>query len=226
MYPAEPEFRFLHTDIFRIAMLSVTAFRAKMAIDADGCPLAYHPGNTGLDDLKHAGYTGNWWGVATHDASTGGEPLIQKAGDPAPGYYVSTTSLVDNSLPYADPLRYADARSLPYFVLPDRFSPRIALGDIAWVYNENNGSSAFAVFADAGPDVGEGSMFLAALLGIDNNPRDGGVADGVLFFIFEGSGRGNGVIPSAREINAAGTRLMKTLVREELIKTIPVISGH
>ncbi len=220
MYRSEADFYFLQTEIRQFPEISVTAFRAKMAIDADGCPFAYHPENTGLDDLKHAGYPGNWWGIATHDASASGNPLIQIATDPAPGYFVSTTSLVNHALPYRDPRRYADAASLPYFVLPDRFRPSIILGDIAWVYNEANRKSAFAVFADAGPDVGEGSMFLAGLLGIDDNPRSGGVDGGVLFFVFDGSGSGNGYIPTIDEINGRGEDLMRPLKAEDLVLSI------
>ena len=35
-----------------------------MTIDADGAPNAYHPDNTGLDDLANAGTPGRWEGLA------------------------------------------------------------------------------------------------------------------------------------------------------------------
>lgn len=37
----------------------------------------------------NAGRPDNWWGIVTRH----GEPVIQGANDPAPGCYVSTTSL-------------------------------------------------------------------------------------------------------------------------------------
>ena len=70
--------RFNKTDIFKIDGLPVTCFQTGMAIDADGSPRAYHPDNTGLDDLKHGGYPGNWWGIATSNELTTGEPLSTK----------------------------------------------------------------------------------------------------------------------------------------------------
>src|SRR5579872_5891755 len=88
-------FNFNKTAIFQMEGLPIVCFHAGMAIDADGSPRAYHPDNTGLDDLKHGGYPGNWWGVATSNELSTGEPLLQNSSDPAPGNYVSTTSLID-----------------------------------------------------------------------------------------------------------------------------------
>lgn len=210
-------FSFNKTAIFQIEGMPVTCFRAGMAIDADGSPRAYHPDNTGLDDLKHGGYPGNWWGVATTNELTTGEPLVQKATDPAPGFYVSTTSLIDEQYAYQNPLRYVNAENIPYFVLPDHFSPNIRLGDIAWIYNTHNGLNSFAVFADVGPDVGEGSIHLAKKLGIDHDPRYGGVSSGILYFIFEGSGIGNGQRVTESQIIETGNRLSDDLLVPELI---------
>jgi hypothetical protein len=39
---------------------------------------------------------GNWWALVTRN----GRPIVQGADDPAPGFYVSTTTLV-----YKTPLR-------------------------------------------------------------------------------------------------------------------------
>ncbi len=201
-------FHFNQTAIFHIEGLPVTCFQTGMAIDADGSPRAYHPDNSGLDDLKHGGYPGNWWGVATSNELSNGEPLVQKSSDPAPGYYVSTTSLIDSRYAYQNPMRYVNAEEIPYFVLPDHFSPDIRLGDIAWIYNTNNGMNSFAVFADVGPDVGEGSMCLAQKLGIDHDPRYGGVSSGILYFIFEGSGIGNGHHVTEDQMLAKGNKLL------------------
>jgi hypothetical protein len=44
---------FNKTPIIQIDAPPVICFQSGIAIDADGCPLAYHPENIGLDDLKH-----------------------------------------------------------------------------------------------------------------------------------------------------------------------------
>jgi Fungal chitosanase of glycosyl hydrolase group 75 len=217
MYNTRLLFNFHKTRILGIDELNITCFTKGMAIDADGHPFAYHPDNSGLDDLKHAGYPGNWWALATHDATTAGVPVIQKTNDPAPGYYVSTTSLFNEQFPYDDPRRYVDAASIPYFVLPDKFKPSISLGDFAWIYNRNNAQRAFAIFADVGPDVGEGSMFLANQLGIDEDPRYGGMDCGIMYFIFDGSRNNNSFVLSASEIQQKGKELMKDIDPYSLI---------
>jgi Fungal chitosanase of glycosyl hydrolase group 75 len=210
-------FHFNKTAVFKIEGLPVTCFQAGMAIDADGSPRAYHPENTGLDDLKHGGLPGNWWGIATTNELTTGEPLVQKTSDPAPGFYVSTTSLIDERYQYQNPLRYVNAEEIPYFVLPDHFSPTIQLGDIAWLHNTHNGLNSFAVFADVGPDVGEGSMYLAKKLGIDNHPRYGGIDSGILYFIFDGSGIGNGHHINENQMNETGNKILDQFSITELI---------
>ena len=69
---------------------------AGLAVDADGAFRAYHPTNRlGLDTIVHAGHPGNWWALATDTGETNGRPVLQGERDPAPGYYVSITSLYD-----------------------------------------------------------------------------------------------------------------------------------
>lgn len=211
-------FHFNKTAIFEIAQINLICFQSGMAIDADGCPTAYHPDNTGLDELKHGGYPGNWWGIATDDKTTGGNPIIQNEQDPAPGYYLSTTSLVNSEFQYRDSRRYVDARKVPYFVLPESFLSLIELGDVAWIFNRNNGLSSYAIFADVGPDVGEGSMHLANKIGINDDPKTGGLASGILYFILYGSGRGNGVHPSTNEIIKIGENAMQDILKSDLIE--------
>ena len=210
-------FHFNKTAVFHIEGFPITCFESGMAIDADGSPRAYHPENTGLDDLKHGGYPGNWWGVATSNELATGEPLVQMASDPAPGFYVSTTSLIDERFEYQNPLRYVNAEEIPYFVLPDHFSPAIKLGDIAWIYNTHNELHSFAVFADVGPDVGEGSIYLAKKLGINHDPRYGGIDSGILYFIFEGSGNGNGHHVNENQMIEKGNKILNQFSNPELI---------
>ena len=161
-------------------------FVAGMTIDADGAPNAYHPEDTGLDELANAGVPGRWDGIITDRE---GNPFIQEESDPSPGYYVSCTSLADETKKFTDPTRYVDASAIPYIALPEKVADRggALLGDFALVSNLRNGRSAFAIYADIGT-IGEGSIALAEALGIRSNARNGGASDGILYVIFPGSG--------------------------------------
>jgi hypothetical protein len=170
-------------------------YEAGLAVDADGAFRAYHPDNRrGLDSIEHAGRPGNWWALATDTGKTSGRPVVQRQDDPAPGYYVSMTSLFDASnLNERDPRRFVDAANVPYVVLPPVGFKHAKLGDFASVINLQNGKVAGAIVADeSAPDLkmGEGSIALANALGIDSNPRSGGVEHGVAYVIYPGSGNG------------------------------------
>lgn len=160
-------------------------FKSKMAIDADGSPRAYHPKNIGLDDLRHAGSKGHWWGIATNK---NGKPFVQTAKDPYPGYYVSTTSLCDARYPEHDPRKYVNSEKIPYIALPPELVKlsNTKLGDVGYVYNTKTQKGSFVIFADTGPKgkIGEGSIYLAKKLGINDSPRIGGQTSGVIYFVF------------------------------------------
>lgn len=163
------------------------AFKSGMSIDADGSPHAYNPSNTGLDALGNAGKPGNWWGIATNSQ---GKPYVQGPNDPAPGYYVSTTSLEDARYPASDPRRYVDSEKVPFIaVSPELKSQGVKVGDLVAVRNEKTGKTAFAVVADIGPKghAGEGSIKLAQELGINDDARRGGASSGVQYVVFPGS---------------------------------------
>lgn len=176
-------------------------FVSGMAIDADGAPNAYNPDDTGLDELANAGEPGHWDGIITDRE---GNPLIQREADPFPGYYISCTSLSDETKKFTDPTGYVDASKIPYVVLPEDVADRggARLGDFAVVMNLRNGKSSFAIYADIGT-LGEGSVALADALGIRSDARHGGASDGILYLLFPGSGnlrpRTNGEIQSAGE---------------------------
>jgi hypothetical protein len=89
-----------------------------MMIDADGAYRAYHPANKGLDFLANGGKPGNWWALVTENGKPSGTPVVQGPADPAPGFYISTTSLEDPAFGRKDPRRYVDSESIPYIVLP------------------------------------------------------------------------------------------------------------
>lgn len=102
-------------------------------------------------------------------------------------------------------LQWGGGRSLnptktPFYVLPigfDKAYPGVKLGDFAAVIYR--GKVAFALFGDRGPreKIGEGSILLAEQLGINADPRKGGVSEGVLWIVFPGSGNRR---PAANEV--------------------------
>jgi hypothetical protein len=175
---------------------SAFVWSSGLSIDADGAATAYAPAGSGLpalDELANAGYPGNWWGIVTDNGRSEGTPIIQGATDPAPGFYVSTTALVDPTRPVSDPRRYVDSFSLPYLSIPPEFRTAGAhLGDVAMVVNRRNGLQCPAVVADVGPrrELGEGSIALASALGLDSSPRHGGISSGIACVLFYGSRKG------------------------------------
>jgi glycosyl hydrolase group 75 (putative chitosanase) len=194
--------------IGRLAGSAAFFYESGMTIDADGAPNAYHPDNSGLDDLANAGTPGRWEGLAKDPY---GEPYIQGPDDPYPGYYVSATALADRSKPPNDPTRYVDASKIPFVVLPGGMARELGArpGDFAAVFNQRNRKSSYAIFGDVGPydRIGEGSMALAENLGIRSDARNGGARGGILFLVFPGSG--NGRPRTIEEINAEGQRLLE-----------------
>ncbi|HEX4003294.1 MAG TPA: glycoside hydrolase family 75 protein [Candidatus Acidoferrales bacterium] len=174
--------------VWRLGESTPYFFAAGMTIDADGSPNAYNPENTGLDDLANAGQPGHWDGVL-QDAD--GNPLVQGADDPFPGYYISCTSLADRTKRPLDPTRFVDASKIPYIVLPREvaFESGTRLGDFAVVMNLRSGAWSYAIFADVGT-FGEGSIALANNLGIWSDAREGGRRGGILYLVFPGTGDG------------------------------------
>jgi len=167
-------------------------FLAGMTIAADGAPDAYHPTDIGTDALGNAGRPGNWWALVTDNGEPSGKPLVQKADDPKPGFYISATALEDRTRPTSDPRRFVDSNTIPYLVLPSNNQGGARLGDFGVVINRANGRSSPAIFADLGPKnhLGEGSIALAERLGIPSNPRRGGVSKNIVYVVFPGSGNG------------------------------------
>jgi Fungal chitosanase of glycosyl hydrolase group 75 len=168
-------------------------YESGLQIDADGAYRAYHPDNKpGLDYLANAGKPGNWWALVTDNGKPSGKPVIQSDGDPAPGYYISMTSLEDSSKDSTDPRRYVDSESINYFVLPGKLALKAKLGDFGVVIRPKTGAYDYAIYADSGPanKLGEGSISLAASLGIPSNPKKGGVDKGIITIVFPGTTKG------------------------------------
>ncbi len=175
-------------------------FLGRMRVDADGAPRAYHPQQRrGLDRLDNAGHPGDWWAIATDTrdregdpvCGASGRPVVQGAHDPAPGFYVSTTTMMDPKVEDCRRQRaYVDAGAISYVALPRKlatYDARHHAGSLAMVLNTKNQKRAGAVFADEAPPTGfgEGSIALARRLGLRADPRDGGteVRD-LLYVIF------------------------------------------
>ena len=140
-------------------------YKSSFAVDADGAYRAYHPDDRpGLDALEHAGHPGDWWALVTDNEKRGGRPVLQEKGDPAPGFYVSTTALHDrDNRNVRDPRRCVDAATVPYIVLQPKALKYAKLGDFATVVNLQNGKTSAAIVADvSAPNLplGEDQMLL------------------------------------------------------------------
>lgn len=190
----------------------VVSFKAKFHIDADGSPRAYGPDDKGLDATHNAkDRNGNWVGVMTDSLKN---PILQKEGDPYPNYYVSQTTLFDEKHPLHDTRRFVNSEKIPYIALPPDLLALsgIVIGDIAYVYNPLTQKGSYAIFADIGREgqLGEGSIYLAKLLGIPNiDPRTGGLdGEDIHYIVFPKSGLGNGKHRTIAEIEQVGKAKM------------------
>jgi hypothetical protein len=205
--------------VFEIADKNLFIFEGGMMIDADGAPKAYHKDNrVALDFLGNAGKPGNWWALVTDTVKRNGKPIMQSATDPAPGYYISMTSLADGAKKTTDPTRYVNSSTVPYIAIPPKFSASFTLGDIALVVNKKNGKRCYAIFADTGPanKIGEGSIFLAEQLGIAANPKKGGTDKNVVYILFKKSGAGK--VLTNEMIESRGKARLSDADIEDLIR--------
>jgi hypothetical protein len=173
-------------------------FMGRLRVDADGAPRAYHPQQQrGLDRLDNAGHAGDWWGIATNtrdhegdpNCAPHGKPVVQGPHDPAPGFYVSTTTMMDPRVEDCRRQRaYVDADAINYVALPRKlaaYDARHHAGPLAMVVNTRNEKRAGAVLADEAPPTGfgEGSIALARRLGYRPSPRDGGTEARDAFYL-------------------------------------------
>jgi len=200
----------LHKHALAVRQISgAILFNAGMLIDADGAPNAYGPHDHGLDFTKNAKSGRAWAGVVT-DVS--GKPVVQRSGAYR-GLYVSQTTLHARGTRIASSQTYVNASKVPFIALPPEFTEQfgVEIGDLALVANTRNGKRAYAIFADVGPSgkIGEGSIALAKALGINANPRRGGVASGISYLVFPESGLGQGTLRTRGEINTSGARFFR-----------------
>jgi hypothetical protein len=161
--------------IFKLENGEAVFFTSDLDVDADGCPFAYGPGNTGLDHNGNAQdplSSGIWNpNVLVLDGSK--QPVRQKATDPAPGFYVCKSSLRDQSKAATDPFRYVDALTVPFIVLPGGTAGPAKTGDAALAINLTTGTCIKCLVADAGPSrkTGEASILVVGMLADDLTPK-------------------------------------------------------
>lgn len=202
--------------VYTVKSKNIYFVESGFMIDADGAPRAYHKDSSkALDHLANGGKPGNWWALVTDNKKKDGNPLVQKETDPAPGYYISMTSLEDKSKNYADPKRYVDSATIPYIAAPSTLAPDFRLGDIALVINKRNNKKCYAIFADYGPKnkIGEGSIYLAEQLDIRSSPKNGGTDSNIVYILFKNSGSKKKL--SVDEINRIGkTKLTDAEIRD------------
>lgn len=148
--------------------------------DFDGAWRAYHPNGSppGLDYLANAGHSGNWWGIVTHNGKPNGKPIIQTAQDPAPGFFVSTTSYQFPQFHWTDPRRYLNAEKIRFIVIEDyirRRSKGVVLGCRVRVTNIDNEKISYGMVGDMGPlrKIGELSPPMLEDLGLRSDKKGG-----------------------------------------------------
>lgn len=105
-----------------------------------------------------------------------------------------------------DPRRYVNAEAVNFIVLPGRLGLGAKLGDLAVVIRPVTGPHAYAVYADIGPvkQIGEGSIALAATLGIPSSAKSGGIGHGIVYIVFPSSAQGWPISKSEIDQYAAG----------------------
>jgi len=127
-------------------------------------------------------------------------PVKQRAGQPAPGFYVSTTATpADEGYPVWDQRRYWDASEIAYQALtPALKNLGVNQGDFGMAIRNDTGMYSGFFFADWGnkPKVGECSLWLFNTI-FPNYPRENNER-GVSYIVFPGSGIG----PSGWEVPA------------------------
>ena len=198
-------------DIFKDDVHKVYYFRSRFDVDYDGAPKAYHKDKDKGFDKRSNVRDENLVKKANGD-------LYEQASGDAKGYYISTTSILDRKKNDTNVTKWADAMTLPYFVLPGKFMSdrNIKLGCWGYIINSNNNRQASAFLCESGPNdkIGEGSHALAVKLGLPVNENESdknsnnwlgkniGTSDPIIdFYVFYDVGLGNGTIPTQEKID-------------------------
>jgi hypothetical protein len=212
---------------------------SQVKVDADGAPNAYHPEDVGLDCKKGTGFKGldcpanggypkkSWWRSAiVPDPQNNKKGYVQPDGA-FKGYFISQTSLKDNSKSNLDTKKYVDSTQVPYLVFPGEFNTMNGtglMGDFGYAINIDNGKSSPFIVAEVGPPkahLGEMSISLGSALGGSNpNPRTGsGTPEGkIVYVIFPYSKNFPAWPLSQEEIQSKVTSLLSTIGGEETLR--------
>jgi hypothetical protein len=145
-----------------------------MAIDVDGAPNSYGPNNALALDYElnaHVGAkkSGRIVGYLTKN-DDGETPIVQRATDPFPGFYISTSAYEDkNNDRREDPRRYVNAAEINYTLLATAArNAGVRLGDFCVVHSLRTRFTVYAIVGDSGNSSGaEGSLALLQRLGYD-----------------------------------------------------------
>jgi hypothetical protein len=208
-------------------------------IDADGAPNAYHPDDVGLDCKNGTGFKGldcpenggypnsDWWQSAiVPDPKDNKKGYVQPDGN-FKGYFVSQTTLGDDSKANLDPKKYVDSTQVPYLVFPGNFYSMNGtglIGDFGYAINTENSKTSPFIVAEVGPpkaNLGEMSIFLGNALGGSNpNPRTGsGAPEGEIIYVIFPYSKNSPAWPlSQEEIQSKVTKLLSTIGGEKTIK--------
>ena len=141
-----------------------------MSVDVDGAPNAYGPDDSKALDYELNAHEGaqRTGAIVGYLTDVNGKPIIQGIGDPAPGFYISTTKYEDviNNTPY-DPRRYVNAAVINYTVLAVSARKKgVRPGDFCVVHAISKNKTVFAIVGDTGHASGaEGSLALLQRLG-------------------------------------------------------------
>jgi hypothetical protein len=161
--------------IWKLPAGEAVFFTSDLDVDADGSPMAYGPGNSGLDNNGNAQdpvSSGKWNpNVLLLDANK--QPVQQAADDLAPGFFLCFSTLQDTSQPRNRARRYVDALTIPFMVLPGGSAGPARMGDVGLVIDTQSGKRVKCLVADAGPGgkTGEASIRIAGILLDDLTPK-------------------------------------------------------
>jgi hypothetical protein len=112
---------------------------------------------------KHPGAKCNAWG----GASGSGPIPRQGLGESAPGFFVSTTSVVNPEVKDNNKqARYINSDTIPYVVVPGTLlvANELPRGGVAWAWNEKTKRTATGLFGDTQSQFGEVSIAFAQKL--------------------------------------------------------------
>jgi hypothetical protein len=143
-----------------------------MSVDVDGAPTSYGPNNKKALDFELNAHVGakKSGAIVGYLIDANGKPIIQGNDDPAPGFYISTTSYHDvNNSNQTDPRRYVNAAEINYTVLATSAKSKgVETGDFCVVHAIKKNKTVFAIVGDTGHSNGaEGSLALLQRLGFN-----------------------------------------------------------